>query len=245
MANLNLLPDYYVKERLRYRVDMICVVLFAIVMAALIVVGKRTERSLEQVHAEHEQIVGQFKETGTEVKDFFALQSNLNKLKKDLNAYEEMRQRVSPSYVLAVIGQVCPETVSLSELQIHRRVAEGKTTAANLPNQKPSASSKAAPYLQISMDGVAEGEEAIGAFVRGIREHPLTKDVNWPMSRSQTIDGETFRVFNMSFVIRTDEQTVRAVRKAMMQDNEAASPESSSGDAAESHRDDEMQESVS
>ncbi len=233
MANLNLLPDYYVKERLRYRVDMIFVVLFAIVMAALIVVGKRTQRDLNEAAAEHERVVSRFSETGVDVKEFFALQGQYNKLKKDLAAYEEIRQRVSPSYVLAFITQVCPESVSLKKLRI-RRPSSGDAPA----------SSATASYLEITMDGISEDEESIGTLVAEIRQHPLTKDVIWPLSRPVTLGDQTFRTFEMSFVMRTDEAAVQAVREATSENHESASQEVNAEETEDSRRHEARQENL-
>lgn len=223
MSNLNLLPDYYVKERFRYRMDMICVVLFAIVMAALIVVGKRTERNLDEIQAEYEKVTSSFSAAGEFVQSYMMKQGQRDRLGKDLLAYERMRQPVAVSYILGEITAACPEDVALNFVDIQHIEADSMP-GRNLPGQKARSVTIPA-HISVDINGVAEDVESILEFVNVVRSHPLVPDVVWPGGTERTLpDGTVVREFKISFKVSLDKASVAAAREAIRQAAEATPP---------------------
>jgi hypothetical protein len=227
MSNLNLLPDYYVKERFRYRVDMICVVLFAIVMAAMIVVGKRTEKDLNEVRAVHERVTSRFEEAREFVEVFFAKQGDRNALQKRLSSLQDLRQAVGASYVLSILTTSAPPEVSLSRVSI----VEPAPVRVNPQNLPPAKGGKTGPpppprvpeYLEVAVNGRATDTAPLNVFVQAVIANPLTEKVSSPYSRLSSHEDETFYEFNFDFRVRTDRKTVNKVRaKSRETDSEAA-----------------------
>jgi hypothetical protein len=219
MANLNLLPDYYVKERFRYRIDMICVMLFAVVMAGVIIIGKRTEHGLDEVKRTHEKVDGQFDVAAGFVKEFFAKQHQQASLRRELVRLERLRQPLGPSYVLAMITEACPEDVSLRYVRI---LQPGPVTETN-PNLPKGKGAKSKPpkakipeYLDVEIQGRAEAESMANAFEAELQSHILTAKVNMPVLDSVMLDGKMVYSFRMSFQVETNSASLKEMRKQQL-----------------------------
>ncbi|NBB94190.1 MAG: hypothetical protein GVY16_00425 [Planctomycetes bacterium] len=228
MSNLNLLPDYYVKERFRYRIDMICVVLFAIVMAAMIVVGKRTEKDLNEVRKVHERVTSRFEEARDFVEVFFSKQADRNALQKRLASLQDLRQAVGASYILSLLTTSAPSDVSLSRVSI----AEPAAVRPNQNNLAPGKGGQTGPpppprvpeYMEVTVKGRATDTAPLNVFVQALIANALTDKVSSPYSRLNTHEDETFYEFNFNFRVLTDRKTVNEVRSRSRESDTEARP---------------------
>lgn len=204
MSTMNLLPDYYVKRRLRNRFDLVCVVLFAIVMAVMIGTDKYSSRQNRIIQAENIKVNAKFTEAANFLKnDFFQLQGCKGAMLKNAQAVAEKEERIPRSYILAVITNACPESLSLSELLLTTReptkqknkrgrvVKRVKTGAKSAEAQEDKP--KPPPIIEVKLQGVAKTDSVVTGLYSVLKFHPLVKKVDLQYTREEGADAKASR----------------------------------------------------
>ena len=130
MNDLNLLPESYVKQRLRHRLDLLCVVLFAVVMGSIIITEMISRRRFQQIWLIHTQVGAKFSGAANFVNNFFMLQGTRNRLLREAETASAMEEHIPRSYLLAVVtnarcGTVCLTSMNIVTHDVHLDGAAG------------------------------------------------------------------------------------------------------------------------
>ncbi len=121
MTTINLLPESYVKQRFRYRVDMFCVVLFAMVMGVLIIAEHMLSKQYAKTLALHGAINKRFVVEEKLLDKSFRLQARKEAFLEEartISAVVWKEEHIPRSYILANITKACPLEVSLDKIKI-------------------------------------------------------------------------------------------------------------------------------
>ncbi len=202
MSTMNLLPDYYVKRRFRDRIDLVCVVLFAVIMAGIIGADKYSGKRTCEIRSENMAVNTNFNEAASFLKqDFFRLQSRAEALLAQARASASKEDRLPRSYVLAAVTKACPQNVSLSELLLasrqrnkpapKRRGRVVKQTKSQAQAQADK--SKLPPIVEVRLQGSARTDADITKYYSILKAHPLTQEVELQYTREARADGKRAR----------------------------------------------------
>ena len=70
MSNIDMLPESYREEKQKYRVDMVCVIFFAVMMVILVVVEFNTGRDFDSIRQRHQTNAAKFEQRDQEIKQY-------------------------------------------------------------------------------------------------------------------------------------------------------------------------------
>ena len=199
MSTMNLLPDYYVKKRYRSRVDMVCVVLFAIIMMVIIGAEFLSNSQSVKFQSEYAEVNKEFTGTANFLKNnFFQLQGQKQAMLKEAKATAEKEDRVPRSYVLAVVTNACPENVSLSEIilkttdpnkQTGKKIVKRVKSGAKAEKEKP----KLPLVIEVNVRGEAQNDSDFITLFSALKSHPLIKKIEQEYTREEGSDSRGTR----------------------------------------------------
>jgi Tfp pilus assembly protein PilN len=215
MLNINFVPDDYVQSGESRRTNMMCLMLLALVMAALggsfmtIKVRQRACRARENLintrMARIQKSIAQFEE----------LQTRRKNMMKTALTTAELIEPVPRSVVLAALTNNLPPGVSLLELNLIQK--EPKKTAATAPSSQYKAA-QAAPAgetqnglsreksleTHIDIGGMAPSDLQVAAYIERLSSSTLLDNVALVESKEYKIEDTTFRQFKLKAMLRNE-----------------------------------------
>lgn len=212
MSQMNLLPEYYVKQRVRYRIDMICVVLFGMIMAGILYVGYRSRVRLEEEQGTHEEVTARYSKAAETIGDFFQLQNTHKKLLEEAQTASGMEVRIPRSYLLAMLTKACPEGLSLEAIDIGmvrpkvkiEPAAGGRGRRPARPATPPKTTKESDAYTTINIQGIAKESQLVYDFSRALMANPLVKDSQESQVEGLEINGKRYQQFRMSVTLHRE-----------------------------------------
>lgn len=203
MSTMNLLPDYYVKKRYRNRVNLVCVVLFAVVMAVIIGAELLLSGRDAKIQSEYAEVDEEFTKTADFLKkDFFQLQGQKQAMLREAQAVAEREDRIPRSYVLAVITNVCTENLSFREILLttidpnkqvsKKRAVKRITSETQDEEEKP----KLPLIIEVKLQGEAQKDSDVTNLFSALKSHPLMKKVDLKYIREEGSDTKAKRLFS-------------------------------------------------
>lgn len=209
MNQMNLLPEYYVKQRFRNRVDMLCVILFTLVMGGVIAVGIVQGRTYRRTRANYESLCRQFdRETGS-LDEFIRLRNRKRTLLTEARQVSALEESLPRSYVVALVARSLPDEAYLSVLEINEKInitAEMTQKSPGRRRKQVTRSSEAAqeeespkPRLLVRIGGYAANDSDVATIYTRLKAHPITREVSLRHTREYESDTGLCREFQIDW----------------------------------------------
>lgn len=233
MVNINFVPDDYVQSSESRRANLMCLVLLAIVMAALagsFVTIKMRQRAFGAKEKLVNTKIAQVRET---IRQFEELQAKRKEMMKTALVTAQLLEPVPKSLLLASLTNNLPAGVSLTELKLTQK--EPRTVRRSAPANKYQAA-KADPSAQtpmsrekllethIDIGGIAPSDLQVAAYIERLTGSNLVTNVALVESKEYKIEDTTFRKFKLTAMLqkevqltREDVERIRSGRKAATQ----------------------------
>ena len=214
MPNINFVPDDYVQSSESRRANLMCLVLFSVVMAALggsfvaIKVRQRvcgTEESLVNAKMARMQ---------ESIKKFEELQAKRKEMMKTALTTAELIEPVPRSVLLASLTNTLPVGVSLVKLDVRQaepakekprsKSAQNKYEAAQAKKgDEPAARLSAEQKLDTHMDieGMAPSDIQVAEYIRRLSNSVLLENVALVESAEKMVEGTSFRRFKLKAML--------------------------------------------
>lgn len=232
MSVMNLLPEYYVKQRFRRRVDILCTVLFAMVMGGVIVGGTLQGRRYRQTREQHEWISRQFRQEAAMLEEFLRLRGEKRKLADAARETSDLEETLPRSYLVAAVARALPKDASLSVMEICEQITVKAPAVANpkAPNTpaaktKPSPSRPPAagntqvtrsrdrkagneppvppkPQWVVKIAGFAAGDSDVAQIYTTLKSLPITEEVQLRHSREAEGQALPRREFQIDWTLK-------------------------------------------
>jgi len=213
MSQMNLLPDYYVKQRFRNRVDMLCVILFTLVMGGIIVVGTVQGRNYRETQSQYEAVTEQFNQETESLDEFIRLRGTKRTLHNDAKQVSDLEEAIPRSYLVAVVARSLPAKAGLSVLEISEKISvtADMTRGTKKPAKgKPQVTKSSAaqqeeappPRLVVSIGGYAATEADVAQIYSTLKAHPMTKDVQLRHTREYETAAGLYREFQIDWELK-------------------------------------------
>ncbi|HNY80833.1 MAG: PilN domain-containing protein [Sedimentisphaerales bacterium] len=214
MPNINFVPDDYVQSNESRRANLMCLVLFSVVMAALggsfvtIKIRQRacgTEESLVNARMARMQ---------ESIKKFEELQTKRKEMMKTALTTAELIEPVPRSVLLASLTNTLPVGVSLVKLDV-RQAEESKGSARGKSSQnkyeaaqsrkgnESAARLSAEEKLDTHMDieGMAPSDIQVAEYIRRLGNSLLLDNVVLVESAEKKVEGTSFRHFKLKAML--------------------------------------------
>jgi hypothetical protein len=191
MTNIDMLPESFVQEKQKSRVDLLCIILFAVVMVVLVVAEYWTGKEFDEVKEAHESAKARFAQaenTVTTFNDNNVLRGrHAGRLRKAI----DITSRFPCSRIMAGVAEAAEgKEVCILSWQLKRLLrdprekvepGEGKgleakrkvVSSKGKPGDKPPPQ-KLGRFFEVRLDAVAENGDEIEKFVVSLRVARLT-----------------------------------------------------------------------
>ncbi len=255
MSIINLLPDDFLRQRVQRRANLVCIALFAVVMAGVFGAAVVADRSTKRTTQNRDKTNAKYAKYAERLAQIQQLEAKkLEKIEK-AKATASLLERVPRSFVLASVTQALPRHASLSEFSlkpIRKKVTRksagngSKFAKAKGKKRKKGRSSTVIQLAtQITMTGFASTDMQVGEFIGNLRNCPIFTYVNLLYTAKEEIrsknkgEPSTFvREFVITMELRSDIDVINIVNQPhadASQTNDSLDTASASGDPAETH----------
>jgi len=218
MLNINFVPDDYIQNSESRRTNLMYLVLFAVVMAALggsFLTIKIRQRAL---NAKEELVNARLSRAQEAIIQFEELQAKRQAMMKTALTTAELLEPVPRSILLASLTNNLPTGVSLLRLNLVQKEPKSITTrrvaAATNKYRKAQADKAAATQPKLSrekslethidIEGIAHSDLQVAAYIEWLSKSTLLDNVALVESKEQKIKDMTFRQFKLTAMLSKD-----------------------------------------
>ncbi len=213
MSNINFVPDDYVQSNESRRANLMCLILFSVVMAALggsFVAIKIRQRACS---AEESLVNAKMAKMEESIKQFEELQSRRQEMMRTALTTAELIEPIPRSVLLASLTNTLPPGVSLIKLDLTQKQDKSRGSSATPKPKYQAAQGKSAPAaeakgsgenaVEIHMDieGIAPSDLQVAAYIEHLDKSLLIEDVDLVESKEKKIDDTAFRQFKLTAML--------------------------------------------
>jgi Tfp pilus assembly protein PilN len=216
MSNINFVPDDYIQSNESRRANLMCLVLFSVVMAALggsSVAIRIRQRACNAQEATVNAKMAQMEES---IKKFESLQIRRKEMMRTALTTAELLEPVPRSVLLASLTNNLPPGVSLVKLTMLQK--ENSKGAAGAPAKNKYAAAqdkggaesdaKSSPEQRLEtrmeIEGVAPSDLQVAAYIEHLSGSLLVDNVTLVESKEKKIGDAVFRNFRLTAMLRKE-----------------------------------------
>ncbi|MEX0776598.1 MAG: PilN domain-containing protein [Phycisphaeraceae bacterium] len=207
---MSFLPQDYVESRIQRRTNLICLTLFAIVMAAVVAAFLVTVRHGSEVKRLHTQINQDFEEAAKRLDQLQVLQDRKSQMMQKAQVTAQLLERVPRSLILSELTNMMPMTLSLTDLQLETHIKRERrpldATALQEAKQKAVEQGRgefardmevAVTDVELQLVGTAPTDVEVAQFMTALGQNPMFEDVNLVFSEQVVLDEAQARKFKI------------------------------------------------
>jgi Tfp pilus assembly protein PilN len=214
MLNINFVPDDYIQNSESRRTNVIYLVLFAVVMAAL--GGSFATIRIRQraVRAKEEFVNTRVTRIQQAIRQFEELQTKRKAMMKTALTTAQLLEPVPKSIVLASLTNSLPPGVSLLKLNLIQKESKRVVHAAPANKYQAARAGKTAGQAGVSrekllethigIEGMAPSDLQVAAYIERLAISSLLENVALVESKERKIDDTIFREFKLTAMLKTD-----------------------------------------
>jgi len=211
MSNINFVPDDYIQSNESRRANLMCLVLFCVVMAGL--AGSFVTIKIRQsaCGAQEKLVNAKMAKMEESIKKFESLQLKRKAMMRTALTTAELLEPVPRSVLLASLTNSLPPGVSLIKLDMIQK--EGPKSAADRsknkyeaapdkggdPEAKPSAEKGLETRMEI--EGIAPSDLQVASYIEHLSNSVLLHNVALVESKEKKIDDAAFRQFKLTAML--------------------------------------------
>lgn len=210
--NTSFLPEDYLDKRAARRTNVVCLVLFILVMGGVVGAFFVTGMKRTEVRALQAQVNRQFEEAAARLEQLEDLQARKEEMLRKAKVTSVLVERVPRTLLLAELINHMPATLSLLEFELETKVVRsGPQPRTSLEREKARLAKQAEPEVQVpetevtlSLIGVAPTDVEVAQFMTSLSKHELFNDVGLQFSEQTTINDQPMRKFRLALQLRQE-----------------------------------------
>jgi len=215
MSNINFVPDDYVQSNESRRANLMCLVLFSVVMAAL--GGSFVTIKIRQKACSAEEALVNTKMTRMQeaIQKFEELQAKRKEMMKTALTTAELLEPVPRSVLLASLTNNLPTGVSLAKLSViqkkpanqsgRRKKSGGNRYQAAKGQKGGGADGKLSPEQDLethmNIEGMAPSDLQLADYIERLGNSMLLDNVALVESVEKNVDDASFRYFKLTAML--------------------------------------------
>ncbi len=230
MSTINLLPEDYLQRRRQHRGNMICTVLFGVVIVSICAAAVVREQSTRRTREVSDRMSAAYADAAKLIDEVHQLEKQKANMLDKARRSAALMERMPRSYLLAMLTGALPDGASLKSVRmVIQVVGEGE---GDKPKTKAAAAIKApatskAPQLAmaLSITGKATTDVQVARFIARLAAHPLTDVVDLSYSKeSMDPHDKGAREFQLSVILKPDADVLDAIRAERPDDTPGKAP---------------------
>jgi Tfp pilus assembly protein PilN len=229
MNTINLLPEDYLQRRHQHRGNLICAMLFGIVIVSICGAAVVSERNCQRTREVCERMNTSYAEAAKLIDEVHELEAQKHKMLDKAKRSAALMERMPRSYLLAMLSNALPKGASLKSVRMAMRtVAEPESKK---PKSKAAALKAAAQAMAprvavvLSVTGKATTDVQVARFIARLAAHPLTDVVDLSYSKESKFQQEdAIREFQLTVTLKPDADVLDAIREELPDDASDKNP---------------------
>ena len=217
MSTINLLPEDYLQRRRQHRGNMICTVLFGVVIVSICAAAVVREQSTRRTREVCDRMSAAYADAAKLIDEVHHLEKQKANMLDKAKRSASLMERMPRSYLLAMLTNALPQGASLKSVRmVIQVVGEGegdkpKTKAAAI--KAPAAQKAPQLVMALSITGKATTDVQVARFIARLAAHPLTDVVDLSYSKeSKDLQDKGTREFQLSVILKPDTDVLDAIR---------------------------------
>ncbi|MFP4053740.1 MAG: PilN domain-containing protein [Phycisphaerae bacterium] len=208
MSIVNLLPDDYLKRRSQQRANILCCVLFLVVMVGVTGASLMLEKSSDHTEAVAHEVDEDFARASRLIDQLQMLEKEKSQLLSKASNTASLMERVPRSYLLGFVTNSRPKGVWLTEVLLNTKVKSGPAPPKGRSRKKramarPRGKGGKGPLTCVTMElvGLAFTDVEVARYITRLRGNPIVKSVELIYSveqKSDNPDKEPLRSFQLT-----------------------------------------------
>jgi Tfp pilus assembly protein PilN len=213
MPNINFVPDDYIQSSESRRANLMCLILFSVVMAALggsFVTIKIRQRACG---AEESLVNARMAKMEESIKQFEDLQSKRQDMMRTALTTAELLEPIPRSVLLASLTNSLPPGVSLIKLDLMQKQERAKPQDKTAKTKYQAAQGKSSPAtesesspektvaIQMDIEGIAPSDLQVAAYIEHLGGSALLEEVALVESKEKKIEDTAFRQFKLTAML--------------------------------------------
>lgn len=221
MSTINLLPDDYIKRRAQRRANMMCLVLFAVVMIGVIAAAMVSSQSVQNSEQVLERINADYAEATKLISQMQNLQIQKSKLMRKATLSARLMERVPRSAILAVLTNSRPEGTSLIKVDLNtKKIIYGsggsKSRSAKFASRASAGNNnQISTSVELQITGTAATDVQVARFIANLARNALVDVVDLVYSEEKLKDKQKIREFQIKIELKIDADAIDLNRFAM------------------------------
>ena len=197
MSTINLLPEDYLQGRAQRRANMLCVILFGVVMAGIggaALVSAENTRNTRQVR---DQVDASYAKAADLLMQMQELQAQKRTMIRKAKATAVLLERVPRSYVLAVLAEALPENASLVHFALEPKrkpsaaapapAGDKSSTFAKAKAQQQQQTDPQELVVAVEVVGLAATDVEVATFITNLLRNPMLTSVELSYSQEKVL----------------------------------------------------------
>lgn len=217
---LSFLPDDYLESKRQRRTNVICAVLFLIIMGVIGTAFTVVERSLRDAEATNESVNRQYAEAAKQIDQVKQMQEKQRKVAQQAELAASLLEKVPRGNLLAEITNSMPPGISLLDIALDSKVRQpvsaapaGKSQfemkkAAMEAAKAPPAPTVKAYDVTIKVTGMADTDVQVAQFIARLNQSKLLREVNLVISDEFKYAEAKVRKFQIEMAVDPSAQVV-------------------------------------
>jgi hypothetical protein len=212
MSNINFVPDDYVQSNESRRANLMCLVLFSVVMAALGGTFVTIKIRQKACSAEESLVNAKMARMQEAIDKFEELQARRKEMMKTALTTAELLEPVPRSVLLASLTNNLPAGVSLVDLKVIQKDPEGKRNNRGRSSNKykkaqqdGSSGGKLSPEQRLvthmDIQGMAPSDLQVAEYIERLGDSILLDNIALVESVEKVIDDTSFRHFKLTAML--------------------------------------------
>ena len=197
MSTINLLPDDYMLRRNQKRANMLCVIMFGVVMAGVAAAALVSEQSVRHTKSVLARVNADYNDASKVLAEVQRLRVTKRHMTTKAKATAALLEKVPRSYVLATVARALPEHSSLLQVdlkpgqvkkaaaatkgtkfdKVKKSKAKGKKKATAADKAADAARRAQAPSI-LEVTGLAATDVEVANFISTLNDNPLMASVD-------------------------------------------------------------------
>jgi Tfp pilus assembly protein PilN len=213
---LSFLPDDYMERKAQRRTNVICALLFLVVMVAIGSAFTFTERLGRDIEQQHDSIEKQYTEAAKRIAMKQELEAKQVTMEKQAELSAALLEKVPRSYMLAKITNALPAGVSLLDLIMESKVRavaapvkdskatfEEKRKAGTADKNKDAKPVQQAKLYDVALKitGIAGTDVQVAQLITRLNQLRIFKEVNLLISDEYASAGTQLRKFQLEVLL--------------------------------------------
>ena len=208
MSEINFLPESFVREQRRRGHAGREAVLIGVVLLGMAGWGVVSFRHLAQLQVRLQDRKGKATTLDVQTDQHAQLEQQYRSLQAQVALQQELVLPIDATRVIATIGQLMPESLTIAHLSISApRPKPKKTVRADDSGSKKKKKARAvdasAQLMHIELVGVGPSNQEITSFAEELTRHPLFQDVKM-LTRSEQIGNAEASHFEVKMDVPLD-----------------------------------------